>query len=164
MSNGNEINALAAEVIALAIKAGKTLGTAESCTGGGIGQALTAISGSSAAYEGGVISYSNAVKTAVLGIPNEIIEFYGAVSEPVASAMALQARGMLGVDIAVSVTGIAGPGGGSDDKPVGMVCFGIADGGPARTQTMQFGDLGRDGVRATTIIHALDLLKSSLKA
>ncbi|MBR5023146.1 MAG: CinA family protein [Oscillospiraceae bacterium] len=106
---------------------GKTLATAESCTGGGIGTALTAVPGSSAVYKGGIISYTNWVKEKLLGVPAEMLERNGAVSEPVARAMAEGARRQLKADIAVSATGLAGPGGDEYGNPVGTVFIGYAD-------------------------------------
>jgi len=159
-----KINEKAQQIIKAAKTKGLTIGTAESCTGGWIGKALTEIPGSSAVFRGGIIAYDNDVKLGVLGIPDEILEFYGAVSEPVAGAMAQQARDMLSVDIAVSVTGIAGPGGGSAEKPVGMVCFGLAKRGQKpEVYTEQFGDVGRENVRAESVVFALDLLGAALK-
>ena len=116
---------LAAQVIATL--QGKTLVTAESLTGGGIGHTLTGVSGSSAVYKGGIISYTNEVKNKVLGVPAEILEQYGAVSEPVAKAMAEGARKLLEADIAVSVTGLAGPTGDEYGNPVGTVFIGYAN-------------------------------------
>lgn len=107
--------------------AGKTLCTAESCTGGGIGAALTAISGSSAVYKGGIISYTNEIKHDLLGVNHGLLESCGAVSAPVAEAMAEGARKVLRADIAVSVTGLAGPGGDDFGNPVGRVYIGYAD-------------------------------------
>ncbi len=106
---------------------GKTLVTAESLTGGGIGAAITAVSGASAVYKGGVISYTNAVKNRILGVSAETLETFGAVSEPVAGQMAQGARKLLEADIAVSVTGLAGPGGDEYGNPVGTVFIGYAD-------------------------------------
>ncbi len=106
---------------------GKTLATAESCTGGGIGAALTAIPGSSAVYKGGVISYTNQVKNQLLGVSMELLEKHGAVSAPVAESMASGVRNALGSDVAVSVTGLAGPGGDEFGNPVGTVYIGYAD-------------------------------------
>ena len=106
---------------------GKTLCTAESCTGGGIGEALTAIPGSSAVYKGGIISYTNWVKHNLLGVENTLLDELGAVSAPVAEAMAVGARKALEADIAVSVTGLAGPGGDDYGNPVGRVYIGYAD-------------------------------------
>lgn len=107
-------------------KVGKTVGTAESCTGGLIASRLTDISGSSRYVLGGVVVYSNAMKQKLLGVKEATLMQYGAVSEQTASEMALGARELLGVDFALSVTGIAGPGGGTDDKPVGLTYIGIA--------------------------------------
>ena len=106
---------------------GKTLATAESCTGGGIGAALTAVPGSSAVYKGGVVSYTNDVKMGVLGVPAEWIDKYGAVSPWVAMEMASGVRGLLHTDVAVSVTGLAGPGGDEHGHPVGTVYIAYED-------------------------------------
>ena len=106
---------------------GKTLATAESCTGGGIGAALTAIPGSSAVYKGGIISYTNQVKHDLLGVDYALLDTCGAVSAPVAEAMAVGARRALKADIALSVTGLAGPGGDDYGNPVGRVYIGYAD-------------------------------------
>ena len=106
---------------------GKTLVTAESCTGGGIGAALTAISGSSAVYKGGIISYTNWVKRHFLNVSQDVLDTLGAVSAPVAQAMAKGARENLQADVAVSVTGLAGPGGDEFGNPVGTVFVGYAD-------------------------------------
>lgn len=139
------------------IERGLTIATAESCTGGGVGQAITAIAGSSACFVGGVISYSNTMKIAQLGVPAEILETHGAVSEPVARAMAEGARARLGSDIGVSTTGIAGPGGGSPDKPVGTVDVAVATAtGTFYKRLRLFGR--RDSVRSATIAWALKLV------
>lgn len=106
---------------------GRTLVTAESCTGGGIGAAITAIPGSSSVFKGGIISYCNEIKHAVLGVGEDILSSYGAVSAPVAEAMAVGARKFLHSDVAVSVTGLAGPGGDDFGNPVGTVFIGYAD-------------------------------------
>ena len=133
---------------------GKTLATAESCTGGGIGAALTAISGSSAVYKGGIISYTNEIKENLLGVPAEVLEKYGAVSEPVAQAMAEGARSRLQTDIAVSVTGLAGPGGDEYGNPVGTVFIGYADDSRSYAKEYHFsGD--RETVRQQAIQMAL---------
>ncbi len=158
-----KISDKARAVIKAAKAKGLTIGTAESCTGGWIGKALTEIPGSSTVFMGGLITYSNDIKLGLLGIPSEILEFYGAVSEPVAGAMAQQARDMLSVDMAVSVTGIAGPSGGTKDKPIGMVCFGLSRRGQKpEIYTKQFGDIGRETVRAESVCFALDLLSETL--
>lgn len=106
---------------------GKTLVTAESLTGGGIGAALTAIPGSSEVYKGGIICYTNWVKQNILGVPEDLLETHGAVSIPVAQAMAEGAKKLLSADVAVSVTGLAGPGADDYGNPVGTVCIGYAD-------------------------------------
>ena len=138
---------------------GKTLVTAESLTGGGIGSALTAIPGSSAVYKGGVICYTNWVKENILGVPGDVLERFGAVSEPVAKAMAAGARRLLQADVAVSVTGLAGPGGDAYGNPVGTVCIGYADGTFSFAKTFHF-EGGRDAVRKQTIVKALETVIS----
>ena len=110
------------------IASGKTIATAESCTGGLVGKMLTDISGSSAAYLGGVVSYSNSVKNEVLGVPQKMLDTYGAVSKQVAAAMAEGVKKLIGADIAVSITGIAGPKSDDTKKPVGLVYIGVTDG------------------------------------
>lgn len=118
---------LEARVLTACRRAGLWLATAESCTGGQIAARLTSVAGSSAVVRGGVVAYDNAIKTAVLGVPAEVIAAHGAVSEPVARAMAEGARRVLAADIAVGITGIAGPGGGSPEKPIGTVDVAVAD-------------------------------------
>jgi len=136
---------------------GRTLSTAESCTGGGIGAALTAVPGSSAVYMGGVISYDNAVKMGVLGVPEEWIEKYGAVSPWVAMEMASGVRGLLHTDVAVSVTGLAGPGGDKHGHPVGTVYIAYEDRERNGVHHYHFeGD--REAVRNQTIEAALKLI------
>ena len=134
-----------------------TCATAESCTGGGVGYAITSVSGASAVFWGGVISYDNSVKHGTLGVPTEILKTKGAVSSECASAMADGVRQRMGTDLAVSITGIAGPGGGSAEKPVGLVWFGVASKFGSKTQKMIFPD-DRDAVRGSAIEHALRLL------
>ena len=137
--------------------AGKTLATAESCTGGGIGAALTAVSGSSAVYKGGIISYTNEIKRDLLGVPGEMLERYSAVSEPVAQAMAEGARNALQADVAVSVTGLAGPGGDEYGNPVGTVFIGYADAAKSCAKEFHFsGD--REEVRNQAICAALQII------
>lgn len=106
---------------------GRTLVTAESCTGGGIGAALTSVPGSSAVYKGGIVSYTNAVKTALLNVDQQLLDRKGAVSAEVAEAMAIGVRNVLSADVAVSVTGLAGPGGDDFGNPVGTVYIGYCD-------------------------------------
>ena len=134
-----------------------TCATAESCTGGGVGFAITAVPGSSAVFWGGIISYDNSVKHGVLGVPEEVLATKGAVSSECAAAMAEGARRCLKTDLAVSITGIAGPGGGSADKPVGLVWFGVASKAGTITDKKVFSG-GRETVRAAAIEHALSLL------
>ena len=134
-----------------------TCATAESCTGGGVGYAITAVPGASAVFKGGVICYDNAVKREGLGVPEEVLEAQGAVSSACAAALAEGARSRLRVDLAVSITGIAGPDGGSAEKPVGLVWFGLASRSGVATGHRVFpGD--RAAVRAAAIEHALQLL------
>ena len=133
---------------------GKTLATAESCTGGGIGAALTAVPGSSAVYKGGIISYTNQVKEKLLGVPGEMLDQFGAVSAPVAQAMAEGVRSVLQADVAVSVTGLAGPGADDYGNPVGTVFIGYADANKAFAKEYHFsGD--RETVRQQAIQMAL---------
>ena len=136
---------------------GKTLTTAESCTGGGIGAALTAIPGSSSVDKGGIISYTNWVKHNLLGVEEALLERLGAVSAPVAEAMAAGARRVLDADIAVSVTGLAGPGGDEYGNPVGRVYIGYSDENVTVSREYTFsGD--RDAVRRQATEEALTLI------
>lgn len=134
------------------------LATAESCTGGGIGQAITSIAGSSAVYGYGIISYSNEAKQRILQVPAQILEEFGAVSEQTAEAMLKGVLALSGADYALAVTGIAGPGGGSEEKPVGLVYIGCANArGDMLIRRQQFpGD--RTSVREQTVNYALALL------
>jgi nicotinamide-nucleotide amidase len=159
----SEIQELATAVLAAARARGAMVGTAESCTGGLVAGALTAIAGSSDAVEGGLVTYSNAAKTRLLGVPPWLISSVGAVSEEVARAMASGAVRTLGVDVAVSITGVAGPGGGSAEKPVGLVHFATSDAmGETRHREARFGDIGRDEVRAASVKVALEMLLERL--
>ena len=137
--------------------AGKRLATAESLTGGGIGQAITSVSGASAVYAGGIISYTNEVKNKVLGVPVEMLDAFGAVSTPVAQAMAEGAARVLDAHVAVAVTGLAGPGGDEFGNPVGTVFIGYADPGKAFAREYHF--IGsREDIREQTICVALALI------
>lgn len=153
----------AAEILALARRRGSRIATAESCTGGLIAGALTEVAGSSDVIEGGVVSYSNSAKTALLGVPEALIARTGAVSEEVAAAMAEGALTAFDkADLSVAVTGIAGPGG-SEHKPEGRVCFALAQrNGTTISETKEFGALGRGKVRAATVAHALEMLSRAL--
>ena len=136
---------------------GKTLVTAESCTGGGIGAALTAVSGSSSVYQGGVISYTNWVKNQLLDVDSELLNRVGAVSAPVAEAMAIGARNRLQADVAVSVTGLAGPTGDEYGNPVGTVYIGYADAKTVSSFEFHFqGD--RETVRKSAATEALKIV------
>lgn len=140
---------------------GKTLVTAESCTGGGIGSALTSVPGSSAVYKGGVICYTNWVKEHILGVPQTLLKEHGAVSAPVARAMAQGVRKVLEADIALSVTGLAGPGGDEYGNPVGTVFIGCDS--SAGTQVREYHFIGdRDAVREQAIAAALELVLETL--
>lgn len=150
-------------MIEAARAAGLWLTTAESCTGGMVAAAITDVAGSSAVFDRGFVTYSNAAKTDMLEVSEATLEAHGAVSEPVAAEMALGALRAAGADIAVSLTGIAGPGG-SEFKPEGRVCFGLAFGGAVRTETVEFGALGRAKVRAAARDHALGLMRAAVRA
>lgn len=136
---------------------GKTLATAESLTGGGIGAAITAVPGSSAVYKGGIISYTNWVKAKLLGVPEDVLEIHGAVSAPVAQAMAAGVRKALETDVAVSVTGLAGPGGDDYGHLVGTVFIGYADEHRQQVLPCHFSG-SREEIRQQTIQAALSLV------
>ncbi len=163
---------LAETVLAACRARGWALGTAESCTGGLVAGALTAISGSSDVVSGGFVTYSNAAKTRLLGVPEALIAENGAVSRPVAEAMAWGALETGKFDVVIALTGIAGPGGGSADKPVGLVHFAVGwrpgepgTGGESRVlaESREYGDLGRDAVRMAAVRTALELLLVACK-
>jgi len=142
---------------------GLTIVTAESCTGGLIAAALTEIPGSSDSVDRGFVTYSNKAKEAVLGVPADTLEQFGAVSQETARAMAEGVLRTSGADVAVSVTGIAGPSGGTPEKPVGLVHFGAArKGGPVIHREMRFGDLGRSEVRRRSVLTAFALVEELL--
>lgn len=137
---------------------GLTLATAESCTGGLIAGAITAVPGSSSIFTHGFVTYANAAKTQMLDVPEAMLALHGAVSEPVARAMAAGARTRAGTDYAVSTTGVAGPGGGTAEKPVGTIWFGLA--GPDGTQAYHKLFQGsREAVRVQAVTFALTLLE-----
>ena len=147
----------AAALLAAAKAKGVMIATAESCTGGMVAAAITDVAGSSAIFDRGFVTYTNAAKVAMLGVSQETLDAHGAVSEQTATQMCEGARRNSDAQIAVATTGIAGPGG-SDFKPEGRVCFGITDGNTTLTETVEFGALGRDKVRAAATAHALKLL------
>ena len=143
------------QIAEILVRDGRMLATAESCTGGGIAQLITSLAGSSAWYSYSVVSYSNAAKEKILGVEASTLEQYGAVSEPVAQEMAVGVARLAGAQVTVSVTGIAGPGGGSAEKPVGTVCIGwFVDGKVSVERFLFSGD--REQVRAQTIEKALE--------
>lgn len=137
------------------------LATAESCTGGLVGAALTTLAGASDAYVGGVIAYANDVKRAQLGVPDETLRAYGAVSAETAVSMAAGARRALSADVAVSVTGVAGPGGGTAEKPVGLVYIAVESPDGELTEELQL-DGDRDSIRIDATSAALRLLQRHL--
>lgn len=141
---------------------GIRLATAESCTGGLIIAALTAIAGSSDVVDRGFVTYSNEAKHEVLGVPMELIARVGAVSEEVARAMAEGALTRSRADIAVSVTGLAGPGGGSAEKPIGLICFGLARRGHAVAGDRQIFPGDRMAIRAAAVAHAFTMIRAKL--
>lgn len=153
----------AADLLALARKRGAMIATAESCTGGLISAALTEVPGSSDVFERGFVTYSNAAKVDMLGVRPATLAAYGAVSEQVAVEMADGALARAAVALAVSVTGIAGPGG-SEYKPEGRVCFGLAQiGARTRSETVEFGAIGRSNVRQASVKHAFAMLTKALR-
>jgi nicotinamide-nucleotide amidase len=157
MFSGTQIAAATALLADFRV-AGLKLATAESCTGGLIAGLLTEIAGSSDVVERGFVVYSNAAKAELLGVPADLIEAHGAVSEPVARAMAEGALRASRADIAVAVTGVAGPGGGTAAKPIGLVHIAAARRGHATLhRAHRFGDLGRSAVRSVTVDEALRL-------
>ncbi|WP_108481948.1 CinA family protein [Oceaniglobus ichthyenteri] len=147
----------ARQLVEIAIETGIMIATAESCTGGGITAAITDIAGSSAVLDRGFVTYTNAAKIEMLGVSGETLAAHGAVSEQVAREMAAGALARSHAQIAVSVTGIAGPGG-SEHKPEGRVCFGIATATQTAARTHDFGPIGRAHVRRASVEQALQLM------
>lgn len=160
MTNLTPLAGLAAEIIELAKERNVKIATAESCTGGLIAAVLTEIAGSSAVVDRAFVTYSNEAKSEMLGVPADLIGRVGAVSRDVAIAMAEGAIANSDADVAVSVTGIAGPGGGSDEKPVGLVHFGaMRRGQAAHHAERRFGDIGRPQIRIASVREALGLIR-----
>ena len=150
----NEITELARQAGQALLERKLLLATAESCTGGGVAEAVTDVAGSSGWFECGFVTYSNAAKHTMLAVPDALITLHGAVSEEVAAAMARGALANSAAQVAIATTGIAGPGGAVPGKPVGTVCFGWADGARVHTERRIFaGD--RQAVRAQSVAHAL---------
>lgn len=152
---------LARELLAAARALGWRIATAESCTGGLVSAALTDVAGSSDIFDRGFVTYSNAAKTAMLGVPPGLIRAHGAVSEPVARAMAVGALAASDADLAVAVTGVAGPGA-SGAKPAGTVWFAVATAAHVSAEHRDFGPVGRAKVRARSVHTALELMLQTL--
>jgi nicotinamide-nucleotide amidase len=162
---GADGESLASVVLAQLLERGQTLAVAESCTGGGLGAALAAVPGASESWLGGVIAYANAAKEELLGVSADLLERWGAVSDPVALAMAEGVRQRLGTDWAVAITGIAGPGGGTSEKPVGLVHVAVVGPEPAGSwsEGLRFGaSRGRQAIQALSVGEALNRLRLSL--
>ncbi|MDH4124465.1 MAG: CinA family protein [Gammaproteobacteria bacterium] len=158
MADHDAIEKLARALVEELTAAGKAVSTAESCSGGWVAKAITDISGSSAVFHYGIVSYSNGAKESLLGVHNETLEQHGAVSEAVVIEMAEGVLNLSGSDIAVAVSGIAGPTGGSEEKPVGLVWFAwtVRDGSKLRSTTSRMHFEGdRDLIRELTVVHAL---------
>jgi nicotinamide-nucleotide amidase len=158
---GEDVTALAVELLSACRKNGTLIATAESCTGGLLAATFTAIPGCSDCFERGFVTYSNVSKSELLGVPAWLIERHGAVSEDVARAMAGGALNHSHADLAVSITGVAGPDGGTPEKPVGLVY--LAGGrreAEIRCERVEFGDLGRAEIRRRSVVRAIELLRS----
>ena len=158
MADYESLRKLSAAVVDELAEAGKAIATAESCTGGWVAKSITDIPGSSAVFQYGIVSYSNGAKESILGVKNETLERHGAVSRPVVEEMADGVLHLSGADIAVAVSGVAGPDGGTDDKPVGTVWFAwtVRDGAEVLVDTHCAHFTGdRDLVRELTVAHAL---------
>ncbi|MCG9892976.1 MAG: competence/damage-inducible protein A [Thermosynechococcaceae cyanobacterium MS004] len=159
---GTDQDSLASVVGKLLQARGETVAVAESCTGGGLGQKLTDVVGSSRYFWGGVIAYDNQVKRQVLQVETEVLNTQGAVSAAVAEQMAIGVKNLLGTTWGLSITGIAGPGGGSEEKPIGLVYVGLAGPHGLSHREYKMSDRGRDWVRGVSASAALDLLRRSL--
>ena len=160
---GADDDTLASVVLELLRRRGESLAVAESCTGGGLGAALAAVPGASDVFKGGVIAYANAVKQELLGVSAALLDSYGAVSDPVALAMAEGARRVTGASWAIAVTGIAGPGGGTVEKPVGLVHIAVAGPDGSRSKAVRFGSSRRRSwIQALTAGEALQRLRFRL--
>ena len=158
MMEKEAIKRLAAQLVECFVERGYTLATAESCTGGSIAAAITGVAGCSAVFKGSVVAYSNEVKVAVLGVGEDTLAVYGAVSEEVVKQMAQGAQRVLNVHCAVATSGIAGPGGGPPEKPVGTVWVAVAVGSELFTRLLQIDDKGREANIEHTVFSALKFL------
>ena len=159
---GVDVPNLETAVLNLLKEKGMTLGTAESCTGGLIAKRMTDVPGASAVFKGGIVSYCNEIKANVLGVPQELLNEFGAVSEPVAKAMAEGARKVLNCDLAVSTTGVAGPGSDERGNPAGLVYVALAAAGQTYVRMLRLSGASRERVRTTAAHHAFDLLRRYL--
>ena len=167
MADDAGIRALSEQLVAALIACGKTLAAAESCTGGWIAKAVTDVAGSSAVFGYGIVSYSNDAKASLLGVSSATLEAHGAVSEATVREMAEGVVNLSAADIGVAVSGIAGPDGGSDDKPVGSVWFAWTTRGSDGLRTdaeLQCFPGDRDDVRRATVLHALEGIRGRLRA
>lgn len=160
MEGGVKITAAA--LVKKLVERGYTLATAESCTGGAIAAAITGVAGCSAVFKGSVVAYCNEVKASVLGVKNETLAAYGAVSEATVREMVLGVQSLLKTDCAIATSGIAGPGGGSPEKPVGTVWMAVAVGGNVHTRLLQACDKGREANIEHAVSAALMFLASCL--
>lgn len=154
---------IAAQILDKASKDGKTVTCAESCTGGKVAAAITDVAGSSAIFDRGFVTYSNQAKHEMLGVRTETLDAHGAVSEEVAREMSEGARRAAKADVAVAISGIAGPGG-SEFKPEGRVCYAVAHAGGTRSETVEHGALGRANVREAATQHALEMILRALES
>lgn len=155
--NDGGVKKTEARLVSVCLERGVTVATAESCTGGLVAERITSVAGASSVFLGGVVSYANAVKRDLLGVPSDLLERMGAVSAECAEAMAAGVRALMKADASVSVTGIAGPDGGTPQKPVGLVYLGVATAGGVRVERCRFeGD--REAVRRQASDRALSLL------
>ena len=160
---GSDGDSLASVVLEQLRQRGETLAVAESCTGGGLGAALAAVPGASDVFLGGVIAYANSVKQGLLGVPSALLEVHGAVSDPVAQAMAEGVRRATGADWALAITGVAGPGGGSAEKPVGLVHLAVAGPAGCSSEGVRFSpSRGRDWIQTLSAGEALNRLRLQL--
>lgn len=162
--SSDELHRAVEKLVAACRAENLTLATAESCTGGLLAGLVTSVPGASEMFDRGFVTYSNAAKVECLGVCPDLLARFGAVSREVAAAMAEGALAHSRADIALSITGIAGPGGGSAEKPVGLVHFGLARRGAAvTTASNRFGDIGREAVRAAALAVALELLREAIR-
>lgn len=159
---GVDVPNLESVCLRLLLEKGLTLGTAESCSGGLVAKRITDLPGASGAFPGGIVSYSNHIKTSLLGVPEEMLSEHSAVSEPVARAMALGARAALGCDVSIATTGVAGPGPDSSGNPAGLIYVAIADQNGAHVQKRQIAFRSREQVRMAAAQTALDMLRRYL--